>query len=414
VSKLIGPFTQLLTMKGLNLKGSLKDEQLEILSDAGIVSDSEGKIMKIGSFGELSKEAAQNSWTIDRIEKRMVAFPGLVDCHTHLCWGGSRARDYAMRIAGKSYIEIAKQGGGILDTVRSTRAASNEILERSMLDRCAKLLKNGVTTVEVKSGYGLNKDEELRHLKVIQSAGRKTKLDVVSTCLSAHMKPHDFNGTQSEYLKHCAGNILPEVKAQNLSKRVDIFVEESAFSIEEARVYLEAAKKLGFELTLHVDQFTAGSSLLAVELGAKSADHLEASTQKEIEALAKSNTVAVALPGASLGLGCSFTPARKLLDQGATLAIASDWNPGSAPMGDLLTQAAIFGTYQKLSTAETFAALTFRAAKALGLEKTIGSIEEKKQCDLTAFPADDYRQVLYHQGQLRPAQVWKKGEQLHD
>lgn len=413
MTTLIGPFTQALPLNNLPETGSISDELLQVATDFAVVSDEYGKIKEVGNFSSLIKKAEDAKWKIDRVEQRMTLLPGMIDAHTHLCWGGNRARDYALRISGKSYLEIARQGGGILDTVKKTRAASKEELIDSMCGRAVKLLSNGITTVEVKSGYGLNTIEELKLLEAINEAADRLKIDIIATCLAAHMKPHDFNGTNLDYLNHCLKDLLPKVKEKKLSQRVDIFIEESAFNLEEGRHYLSEAKSQGFALTVHADQFTAGASSLAVELGAKSADHLEASTKKEIEILAKSKTVAVALPGASLGLGYDLTPARELLNLGACVAIASDWNPGSAPMGDLLTQAAIFGAYQKLSTAETFAGITIRAAKALGVEKICGSIEAGKLCDLVAFPCDDYQQILYHQGQLKPTKVWKRGELCH-
>ena len=224
------------------------------------------------------------------------------------------------------------------------------------------------------------------------------------------MKPRDFAGSAENYLDHVLENLLPEVKNKSLANRVDIFVEESAFSVDQARSFLEKSREMGFRITVHADQFSAGGSKLAVELGAVSADHLEASGPEEIAALGRAATVAVALPGASLGLGMRFTPARALLDAGACLAIASDWNPGSAPMGDLLTQAAILGTYEKLSLAETLAGMTFRAAHALDLAQDRGKIEPGKRADLQAYPVDDYRKVFYHQGQLKASHVWKNGE----
>jgi imidazolonepropionase len=201
------------------------------------------------------------------------------------------------------------------------------------------------------------------------------------------------------------------LQAENLCTRIDAFVEKSAFSPEEILPYLKKAQQMGFDLTIHADQFSCGGSQVAVTLGARSADHLEASGEVEIQALAQSSTVAVALPGASIGLGMAFTPARKLLDQGAILAIASDWNPGSAPMGDLLTQASILATFEKLSTAEVLAGITFRAAAALGLTDR-GKLTIGQLADFILFPTADYREILYQQGKMKPVGVWKKGENV--
>lgn len=403
--KLIGPITQLVTLERLPLKGALKDEQLEIISQAGILIQGE-KILKVGSWPDLKNEFPQAK--LFELEGDYVALPGLVDCHTHICFGGSRAKDFAMRNAGKTYLEIAQSGGGIWDTVTQTRKLSLEELAEKTAQNANRHLSEGVTSIEVKSGYGLSAEEELKMLRAIQQANQTTSADLIPTCLAAHMKPRDFPGSNSEYLNLIATELFPILNAENLCNRIDAFVEKSAFSPEEIKPYFQKAKEMGFDLTVHADQFSAGGSKVAVDLGALSADHLEASEEEEIQLLSKSNTMAVALPGASLGLGCAFTPARQLLDQGGGLAIASDWNPGSAPMGDLLAQASILATFEKLSTAEVFAGITFRAAAALGLRDR-GKIAPGLLADFILFPTSDYREILYHQGKLRPELVWKSG-----
>ena len=297
-------------------------------------------------------------------------------------------------------MEIAKAGGGIWDTVTQTRAADEGFLRELLLQRIERHLSEGVTTIEVKSGYGLSVEEELKQLRAIKAAQSKTKANLVTTCLAAHMVPKDFNGNQSKYLEYILNDLLPIVKKENLANRVDIFIEEGAFNVDNALSYLSKAKQMGFDVTVHADQFTTGGSAVAVKTGAVSADHLEASGDEEIKLLASSNTVAVVLPGASLGLGMPYAPARKLLDAGACLAIASDWNPGSAPMGDLLMQAAVMSAAEKLSTAEVFAGLTSRATKALRLSDR-GTLSTGMRADVQAYPCGDYREILYNQGKLK-------------
>jgi imidazolonepropionase len=401
--KLIGPFKQILTLAGLPLKGAIVDDQLQIIPDGGVLVEG-GLIVEIGDFNLLRK--ANQDAPIEEITGQHVLLPGFVDCHTHLCFAGDRSKDYALRIAGKSYLEIAKAGGGIWDSVTQTRQASQEELAALLTKRVSRHLKDGVTTIEVKSGYGLNTDDELKQLRAVQTVNENSKADIISTCLAAHILPKDFTGTTSAYLEYVLNDLLPKIKKENLANRVDIFIEDGAFSPADALHYLHIAKQMGFDITVHADQFTTGGSETAVNAGAVSADHLEASAEKEIKILAASETVAVALPGASIGLGMDFAPARKLLDAGASLAIASDWNPGSAPMGDLLMQAAILSTYEKLTTAEVFAGLTFRAAKALNLNDR-GALEKGKLADMQAYSCKDYREILYHQGKLKPAKVWK-------
>ncbi|ANQ48790.1 imidazolonepropionase [Flammeovirga sp. MY04] len=405
MQKLIGPFSQVITLAGLPLKGSIEDEQLEIIENAGVSIDENGNIIEVKAFTSFNHSDFDE---VEHIDQASVLLPGFVDCHTHICWGGNRARDYAMRVAGKPYLEIAKAGGGIQDSMRKTRGASEEELIDVTVERANRHFSRGVTTIEVKSGYALDIDNELKMLRAIKKANGQTSPELVSTCLAAHMKPKDFEGSSIEYLDRALNELLPQIKEENLSNRVDIFTEETAFNVEESTYYLEKAKAMGFEITVHADQFSTGGSEMAVKLGALSAEHLESSTDKEVDLLANSDTVATVLPGASLGLGMQYPPTRKLLDAGACVAIASDWNPGSAPMGDMLTQGALLGAMEKLSTAEVFAGMTFRSAKALNLTDR-GQLVQGKLADMQAYPCDDYREILYNQGMLPPYKVWKQG-----
>lgn len=403
--KLIGPFKQVVTLANLPLRGKLSDEQLEIIVDGGIVVD-QNTIRKVGNFETLKAE--NPTIEIEQIEGEQIALPAFVDSHTHICFGGNRANDFAMRNAGKTYLEIAESGGGIWSSVQHTRNASEEELLKTLVERINFLVELGITTIEVKSGYGLDVENELKMLRIIKKAQKETKATLVPTCLSAHLKPRDFEGSNPEYLEYIITEILPKVKEEGLADRVDIFIEKSAFQPEESKDFLLKAKALGFEITVHADQFTPGSSRIAVEVGAKSADHLEATIDEDIQFLAESDTVATALPGASLGLGEKFTPARKLLDAGAIVAIASDWNPGSAPMGNLITQASILATFQKLTTAEVLAGMTFRAAYALNLEDR-GQLQEGKKADFVTFKTNNFQNVLYNQGSLKAENVYIDG-----
>jgi imidazolonepropionase len=406
--KLIGPFKQIVTLRNLPLRGKLSDEQLEIIENGGILIKDE-KIEEVGNFEELKSKNQISE--IENIEGEQICLPAFTDSHTHICFGGNRANDFAMRNAGKTYLEIAENGGGIWSSVQHTRKASEEELLKTILERINSLISQGITTIEIKSGYGLDVENELKMLRVIQKAQTFTKATLVPTCLSAHLKPRDFEGSSKDYLQYILREILPKVKAENLAKRVDIFIEKSAFLPEESKEFLLKAKELGFEITVHADQFTSGSSRIAVEVGAKSADHLEATIDEDIAFLAQSETVATALPGASLGLGEKFTPARKILDAGGILAIASDWNPGSAPMGNLITQASILATFEKLSTAEVLAGITFRSAFALNLEDR-GTLEKGKKADFVTFKTDNFQNILYQQGSLKADLVYINGDQF--
>lgn len=404
--KLIGPFKQIITLANLSLRGKLSDQQLEIIGDGGILIEGE-TIQKVGNFEELRSEYP--NVTIEEVEGEQIVLPAFIDSHTHICFGGNRANDFAMRNAGKTYLEIAESGGGIWSSVQHTRNASEEELLKTLSERINFLISLGITTIEVKSGYGLDVENELKMLRIIKKAQTLTTATLIPTCLSAHLKPKDFEGDNKSYLDFIIAEILPKVKEEGLAKRVDIFIEKSAFQPEESKDFLLRTKELGFEITVHADQFTPGSSRIAVEVGAQSADHLEATIDDDIMFLAHSNTVATALPGASLGLGEKFTPARKLLDAGAILAIASDWNPGSAPMGNLITQASILATYEKLTTAEVLAGITFRSAYALGLEDR-GRLEKGLKADFVTFKTDNFQNVLYNQGSLTAENIYINGE----
>jgi len=328
------PFTQLLPLANLPVRGKLSDDQLQFIPNAGILTE-DGKIIATGNFNDLLQETSGKGVAVHEIEGDAVCLPGFVDCHTHLLFAGSRAMDYAARNAGKTYQEIGAAGGGIKDTMAKTRAASDEKLTRSLKDRLDRHLRNGVTTVEVKSGYGLSVDQELRMLRIIKKTGDAHAADVISTCLAAHVIPPEI-GEEREWLRVVLEGIVPVVEAEQLASRFDIFVEGGAFTAEHGRPFLERLKSR------------------------------------------------------------------------ASLAIASDWNPGSAPMGDLLTQAAILGTFEKLATAEVLAGLTFRAAAALGLNDR-GRLKPGQRADFITFPTADYREILYQQGQLKPNRTWKNG-----
>lgn len=403
--KLIGPFKQLVTMAELPERGALLDHQLQIIPNGGVLV-AKGHFQAVGDFEQLKAET--NPSSIEFMDQDLVAFPGMIDAHTHICWAGSRADDYAARLSGQSYQEMAAKGGGIWSTVTQTRAATLEQLAELTHQRAQALLKQGITTIEVKSGYGLSVEHELKILQAIAQADTMSVPQLIPTCLAAHMLPHDFDGSEEDYLSNLVHHLLPKVMKQNLTNRIDIFVEKNAFSATAAKNYLLKAKAMGFDLVLHGNQFTSGSVQLANDVDALSIDHLETTPPDEILALSRGNTIPIALPGASIGLAEPFAPARQLLDAGTSLVIASDWNPGSAPMGHLLVQAAILGVAQKLTMAETWSALTIRAARALKLNDR-GGIQRGHLADLIAFPTHNYQEILYHQGQMLPDKIWKNG-----
>ncbi len=420
---LIGPFSQIVTMDKLPHAGPLSDNSLEIIKNGGILTNGQwiDQILSKDEFEQYRIHQTKDSSTPHYIEitEDSVLIPGLIDSHTHICYAGSRADDYAQRLSGVSYLEIAKRGGGILSTVNNTRAASQTQLADLLQERAKNHLLRGVTTCEVKSGYGLNKDSELAMLSAINAIAKKGNNtfayapflpDLIPTCLSAHFKPEEFE-KHEEYLAYVIDEILPEVKSQQLSKRVDIFIEKEAFNPKISLDFLTKAKKMGFSITVHADQFTSGGSKVAAQVGAISADHLEASKSDDLQILKSNNVIATVLPGASIGLGVDFAPARKILDAGLTMVISSDWNPGSAPMGELLMQASILGVYQKLTVTETLASITQRAAQALGLSDR-GVLKTDSLADMIAFSCKDFKEIIYNQGALQPSIIWKRGRMI--
>lgn len=410
--KIIGPFKQVISMASLPIKGAISDELLAPINNGSVLVEG-SRILAVGEHNDILKQA--KDLTAEHIEPdgEHVCLPGLIDSHTHICFGGSRARDYALRNAGKTYLEIAREGGGIWDTVTQTRKATQQELEKGIVERAKRHLGEGITTIEVKSGYGLSLQEELKMLRAINNADKGIAPDLVPTCLAAHIKPRDFEGTHEDYLTMISEQLFPVLRKEKLTDRIDAFIEEEAFSPSITTAYFKKAKAMGFDITVHADQFHAGGSKVAVDCGALSADHLEASTDKEIELLAKSDVIATALPGASMGLGVAYTPARKILDAGGAVSIASDWNPGSAPMGDLVMQAAILGAYEKLTNAEVLAGITYRAAAALGLDDR-GRLATGLLADLAVYETGNYQEILYQQGKLKPAMVWKNGTLVYN
>ncbi len=397
--KLYGPFCEIAPMDGLPLHGPLPDQELPLVKNAGIVVQS-GNVIDIGGYHQLFKKYESAERVLTEV-RNQIAVPAFIDCHTHICWAGNRANDYAMRVSGKSYLEIAKAGGGIMDTVLATRSATEEELVALILRRTESLLAQGVAIIEVKSGYGLDLDNELKMLRAIKEANNRTSAELIPTFLGAHIKPKDFEGTHKEYLVYLVNEVAPKVLEEGLAKRADIFVEEGAFDVELASWYIKEMQRLGFEMIVHADQFSSGGASLAVETGCVSADHLESTDQDSVAKFQRSQTVAVALPGASLGLGMAFTPCRQLLDNEACVAIATDWNPGSAPMGHLLTQASLIGASEKMSIAETLAAITYRSAYAL--RTSAGAIRTGEKARFIVFETDDFRNIFYYQGQIQPS-----------
>jgi imidazolonepropionase len=356
------------------------------------------------TIAEVGRMADLRSLDGDVVEldgRGLCAIPGLVDCHTHACFGGDRVDEFALRAGGAGYEELHAAGGGILSTVRATRAAGEDGL-RSAIERHRRwLLQAGTTTFESKSGYGLDRDTELASLRVIAAAGG------VPTWLGAHAVPPEFENADA-YLDFALTEVLPE--AARTAEAADVFLERGAFDVDQARRYLLACREVGLELRLHGDQFTeSGAVGLAIELGAKSVDHLEATGADGIRALAASDVVGVFLPASALFLARPMPPARALVDAGAVVALATDFNPGSAFCESLPLICSLACTQLKLSPAEALAACTVNSAHVLGRAQSLGRLAPGYRADFVLLDAPDWRYLAYHLGGELVATVVKDG-----
>lgn len=323
--------------------------------------------------------------------------PGLIDCHTHLCFGGWRGDEFAARLEGKSYQEIQAAGGGITSTVEKTRAADLEELEQKAAFALREMAALGVTTVEAKSGYGLSLDDEIKQLEVYRRLNASQPLELVPTCLGAHLVPPDYADRREAYVELLCNEMIPRVAEDGLARFCDVFIEKGAFTLAEGRRILETARSHGLGLKIHADQLsTGGGAGLAAELGAVSAEHLEYASDGDMAAMARAGTVAVSLPIASLYLREPYLPARRWIESGARVAVATDFNPGSAPSYHLPLAMTLACLNQHMSPAEVLKATTSIAARAVGLEKTHGSLLAGYQADFAIIDAPDINHWLYH------------------
>ena len=344
-----------------------------------------------------------------------VVIPGLVDSHTHLIYVGDRVEEFEWRLAGASYSEIAARGGGINTTVRAVRNASNADLKSQTRSRLQRCLAGGVTTVEIKTGYGLNTADELRCLDVIEQLDREGPWELVASFLGAHVVPPEFADNRAGYLRLLKDEMLPAVAASGKARYCDVFCDRGAFDIKESRHVLLEARRLGLELKIHADELSClGGAELAADLGAVSADHLLCISPTGIQALARSSTVATLLPGTALFLGLSFAPARAILDCGIPVAIATDSNPGTCPSENLLLMGSLACTQMRMSPIEALIGMTLHGAAALGLGERLGSFELGKQADFVICGVRRFEQLFYEFGTNNVRKVFKRGRLVFD
>jgi imidazolonepropionase len=392
--------------------------------DAGIITGGavaveNGKIIAVGRSSDVLQgfEAREVMDSGGR-----VVGPGFVDPHTHIVFDGERLDEFELKIRGAEYLEILESGGGIISTVRKTRDATVEALTDSGLERLDKMLACGTTACEIKTGYGLDTRSELKMLTVIEKLAERHSIDIVPTFLAAHAVPPEFKGNADAYVDLICTEMLPAAwgwyQSSPFNGRtsfyVDVFCEANAFGLEQSERVLATARDLGFGLKAHVDEFTnLGGSRLAIEMGATSIDHLDEISDDEISLLARSKTIGVVTPTVNFNFGSArFAEARKLIDAGCSIALSTDYNPGSAPCPSQPTAMAIACRYQKFLPAEAMNAATINAAHAIGQQHRVGSIEVGKSADLVMFDVDDFREVCYEFGRSPVLRCIKSGREV--
>jgi imidazolonepropionase len=396
--------SQLVTLAGAarpRVWGEMRD--LHIV-EGGALLASDGIIISAGQFAEIEGQLSAGARKLDA-EGRVV-MPGFIDAHTHPVFAGTREDEYEMRATGMSYREIASRGGGILSTVRKTRAASEDELFQLARPRVSWFLEHGTTTIEAKSGYGLTVEDELKILRVIRRLNKETALELIPTFLGAHEIPVEFRkeqgptATRADYIDIVTKEMLPRVANEGLAKYCDVFCEAHTFTVGESEAILAEARRLGLGLRIHADQLSdSGGAELAARLGATTADHLEWVDEKTIPALRRAGVIAVLLPGAVFNLGLTkYPPARAMIDSGVAVALATDFNPGSSPTPSMQMVLSIACTQMGMTPDEAITASTINAAYSLGCGDRLGSLEVGKRADLVVFDCQDYRQIPYFFG----------------
>jgi imidazolonepropionase len=409
---------QLVTCSGFSAKKGKEMAELKIIEDGAVIIK-DGVIEAVGQSGDIEKEFKKSNAdpsefdVIDARDKSVL--PGFVDSHTHLVFGGYRAEEFSWRLRGDSYMEIMERGGGIVNTVKATRQVSAEELLQSGIKRLNSMLSFGVTTVEGKSGYGLDRETEIKQLEVMARLNQIHYLDVVPTFLGAHAVPQEYKGKQDAFIDFMASDVLPRVADQNLAEFCDIFCEKSVFSIEQSRRLLSRAKELGLKLKLHADEIIQlGGAELAAELGAVSADHLLQASDRGIKDMAAAGVVATLLPATAFSLKEAYANARKMIDSNCAVALATDFNPGSCFTESIPLVFALATLHMNISTEEAISALTINGAAALDRADQIGSIDAGKKGDLIVLEFPSYTYIPYHLGVSTVEKVIKHGNLVFD
>lgn len=409
---------ELVTCSGFAAKRGAQMAELGLIPDGAVVIE-QGRISRVGKTTEILAALTASGKnpaafeTIDASGKAVL--PGFVDSHTHLVFGGYRAEEFGWRLKGDSYMDILQRGGGILSTVAATRSASREELTAAGLRRLDAMLAFGVTTVEAKSGYGLDRETEIKQLEIMADLDRLHPVDVVPTFMGAHAVPADFKGREDAFIDFLLDEVLPEAASRKLAEFCDVFCEKNVFSVAQSRRLLTAARQAGLKPKLHADEMVQlGGAELAAELGAVSADHLLHASDEGIRAMAASGVVATLLPGTAFSLKEPYARGRFMIDAGCAVALATDFNPGSCFSESIPLVAALAAIYMNLSAEEIVAALTINAAAALDRAQVIGSLDPGKQGDVVILENPSYRFIPYRVGVSAVEKVIKKGVLVYD
>ena len=404
---------KLVTMQGSSYF-RVKEEMNKInIIENAYIAVKNGKILAIGVGDEFGNLCGDDTKIHDA--EGLLVTPGLIDSHTHLIHGGSRENEFSMKLNGVPYIEILNNGGGILSTVKATKEASEEELYKKAKKSLDRMLEFGVTTVEEKSGYGLELNTEIKQLEVARVLDKNHPVDLVHTFLGAHAVPEEYKENHKAYIDILVDVMMPKIKDMGLAEFCDVFCEEGVFTIEESEYILQKAKEMGYKLKIHADEIESlGGAELAAKLGCVSADHLMAASDEGIKMMAENNVVANILPATSFNLNKNYADCRKMIDMGAIVSLSSDYNPGSCPSENLQLVMQLGCLHLKMTPNEVLTAVTINAAYAIDRADKIGSIEVGKNADFVVFDARNVEYLMYHFGINHTKKVYKNGNLVVD
>ncbi|MEI3234197.1 MAG: imidazolonepropionase [Intestinibacter bartlettii] len=404
---------KLVTMQGSS-SFRVKEEMNKInIIENAYIAVKNGKILAIGVGDEFGNLCGDDTKIHDA--EGLLVTPGLIDSHTHLIHGGSRENEFSMKLNGVPYIEILNNGGGILSTVKATKEASEEALYKKAKKSLDRMLEFGVTTVEEKSGYGLELNTEIKQLEVARALDKNHPVDLVHTFLGAHAVPEEYKENHKAYIDILVDVMMPKIKDMGLAEFCDVFCEEGVFTIEESEYILQKAKEIGYKLKIHADEIESlGGAELAAKLGCVSADHLMAASDEGIKMMAENNVVANILPATSFNLNKNYADCRKMIDMGAIVSLSSDYNPGSCPSENLQLVMQLGCLHLKMTPNEVLTAVTINAAYAIDRADKIGSIEVGKNADFVVFDARNVEYLMYHFGINHTKKVYKNGNLVVD